>query len=95
MKNILRHGQHKDESAMEYLRRAVNNLDYELCDTTDALPSVGALLEFFELWHTYDTDLSSGVMEAIEEGANPEPWNAFVRKYKLRGWRTFRRRKAA
>lgn len=71
------------ETPMEYLRRAVSNLNYEPESLLDELPSANAILEYFDLWHKYDTDLGSGIISAIEAGDSPKAWNDFVRKYKL------------
>lgn len=76
-------GQHDGESAFEYLKRVVNNLDYETCSMTYSLPSVEAVLDFFDLWRQYGTDLWEGVMECIAEGDDAEPAIQFARKYKL------------
>lgn len=88
MTHAKRLGQHADETAYEYLRRVVNNLSFESNNELDCLPSVEAVLEYFELWTTYDTDLLEGIVCAIEDGANPEPYNSFVQKYDL-GWNIF------
>lgn len=78
-----RPSQHDDESAMEFLRRVVSNCDHEYENYLDDLPSVEAVLDFFDLWHTYDTDFWAGVLECISEGDDPEPARAFIRKWKL------------
>lgn len=81
MTPILRPGQHKDETAVEYLHRVSSNLDME--HGISELPSVEACLEYFELWHTYDTDFLSGVFECIENGESAKPYNDFVKKWGL------------
>lgn len=80
-------GQHEDETPAEYLRRVVSNLGYEPESILDQLPSVEALLDFFDLWAAYDTDFWAGCMEAIAEGADPKAARDFVAKWKLpSGW---------
>lgn len=78
-----RPGQHSDETAAEYLRRVVSWSDHETCTLLDALPTVEAVLEFFELWHAYGTDFWSGILECIAEGDDPAPARAFIKKWKL------------
>lgn len=80
--------QHEDETAMEYLRRLVNNMSFESESELDCLPNVEAVLEYFDLWKIYDTDFLEGIVTSIEDGANPEPYNAFVQKWDL-GWNIF------
>ena len=83
-----RPGQAADESAMEYLRRAVGWLDKEPESMLEQLPTVEAVLGFFELWNAYGTDFWSGVMECIAEGDDPTPARDFVAKHKLpKSWR--------
>jgi len=78
-----RPSQHANETAMEYLRRVVGNCDHEMEDLLFDLPSVEAILDFYDLWHAYDTDFWSGVLDCIAEGDSPAKARAFVRKYKL------------
>ena len=78
-----RPAQHADETAMEYLRRIVGWVNYEEEWMLDQLPSVDAVVEFFEVWQAYGTDFWAGVLECIAEGDDPEPARAFVRKWKL------------
>ena len=80
---VRRPGQHKDESAIEYLRRAVSNLNYETETLLESLPTIESLLDFFDLWSVYDTDFLSGIEECIADGDDPAPLQAFVEKYKL------------
>lgn len=80
-------GRLKDETPMGYLRRLVNWCDMESESLLDDLPSVQAVVDYFELWHTYDTDFLQGIIECIHEGDSPKPYRAFVRKYKL-PWET-------
>lgn len=86
MKRSERVGQKKHETAIEYLRRAVHNLDHEMESMLQDLKSVDALLDFFDLWHVYGTDFWEGVLESISEGEDPKPAIDFIKKYKLRGW---------
>ena len=82
-----RPGQHADETAMEYLRRAVQWCSYEGEGLLDKLTTVDAVLNFFDLWHAYDTEFWSGVLECIAEGDSPQAALAFIRKHKLpQGW---------
>lgn len=74
---------HANETAMEYLRRAINNLDYEHETILDALPTNEAVIEYFELWTVYDTEFLSGIMECIEDGADPKPLIDFTKKYNI------------
>lgn len=80
-----RPSQHADESTMEYLRRVVSACNFENESLLDSFKSVDAVLDFFDLWHAYDTEFWSGVMECIAEGADPKPARAFVRKHGLSG----------
>lgn len=80
--------QHKDEYAMEYLRRIVGNLGYEYESILSQLPSVQAIVDYFELFDVYDSDFFEGIEEAIAEGSDPKPLHDFIDKYKL-GWRKF------
>lgn len=83
-----RRGQHDDESAIEYLRRAVSNCDHEPESLLEQLPSTDAVLDYFDLWAEYDTDFWSGILECIAEGDSPDKARAFIRKYKLpASWR--------
>jgi len=77
---------HKDESAADYMRRIARNLDYEEESYLDDLKDIPALVEFFELWSVYGTDLMSGILICIGEGDDPAPLRAFIRKHKL-PWR--------
>ena len=81
-------GQKSDETAMEYLRRATAWLDYETESLLDDLPSVEAILDFFDLQADYSTDCWSGILECIAEGDSPDKARAFIRKYKMpKSWR--------
>ena len=82
-RTIRRISQHQDETAMEHLRRAVEWLNHEPESLLDDLPSVDAILDYFDLWTIYDTDFLQGVEEAISEGADPAPLLAFIKKYRL------------
>lgn len=74
---------HEHESAMEYLRRIVSNLDYEPESILDDLPSIPAIVEYFELFDTYGTDFMSGIEECILDGADPKPLADFIKKWEL------------
>jgi len=76
-------GQHKDETAIEFLRRVVLNCDYEPESLLQDLPSVEAILDFFALLAVYGTDFWAGVLEGIYDGDDPRKARAFVSKYKL------------
>lgn len=82
MNKHLRPGQAADETAFEYLARVVSNLRHETCALYDELPCVEAVLQFFELWHAYGTDLWSGVLEEIADGADPKPARQWARRWK-------------
>lgn len=83
-----RPGQKDDESAIEYLRRAVEWCNYESETMLESLPSVEAVLDFFDLWSVYGTDFWSGIRECIAEGEDPQPALDFVQKHSLpEGWR--------
>ncbi len=76
-------GQHADESPADYLRRVASNIGFEHEYLLDDLPCAEAVLDFHDLWATYDTDLWAGILEAIGDGADPKPAFAFVRKWSL------------
>lgn len=78
-----------DETPIEKLRRVAEWVSYEPESLLQELPSVEAIVAFFDLWTAYDTDFLQGIYEAIAEGASAAPYNAFVRKYKL-PWRMLR-----
>lgn len=87
MKTVTRLGQQKDETPMEYLSRAIGHLGYESCNLLDTLPTVEAVLDFFDLWYVYGTDYWAGVLECIAEGESPKAARAFIKKHKLpKGW---------
>lgn len=87
-KTTKRPGQQKDETPFEYLSRVVNGCNYETGGLLDRLKTVDAVLDYFDLWHTYDTDFWQGIIAAISEGDDPEPARAFVTKHKLgKDWR--------
>lgn len=78
--------QNEDESAIDYLRRVVSNLDYENESTLQQMPSVEAILDYYDLFYIYDTDLLVGILECIEEEDSAEyrkPMKDFIRKHKL------------
>lgn len=86
--NRKRRAQQEDELPIEFLRRMVAAFSFEHESLLDALPRVSAVLEYFDLWAIYDTDLLGGIAEVIEEGEDPEPYNSFVRRHKL-NWRVY------
>ena len=73
----------QDETPIEFLRRAISNLDNEQDWLLQDLPSAQAVVDYFKLWDIYGTDLMVGIEEAIEEGADPNPLQDFVKKYEL------------
>jgi len=75
----------KDETAMEYLQRMMSWVATEPGDILDDLPTPQAIMDFFDLWKVYDVDGLDAVIEQIEGGADPDPYNSFVLKYGL--WR--------
>jgi hypothetical protein len=82
-KALKRLGQHADESAIEYLRRAVGWVDGETETLLESLPNPEAVLDFFDLWSVYGTDFWSGILEGISQGDDPKPARNFVKKYRL------------
>lgn len=76
-------GQHVDESTMEYLRRVVSNLNYEPEGMLDDLKSVDAVLDYYDLFTTYDTDFWEGILSGIAAGDDSAPARAFCRKHRL------------
>lgn len=79
---------HADESAADYLRRVVSSINYENDGRLDDLKTTKAVIEFFELWAHYNTDLWEGVLECISEGDRPGPALRFIKRHKLpRSWR--------
>lgn len=78
-----RPGQHEDESAVEYLRRVVQNLNHEEESLLDELPCVEAALEFFDLWRFYDTEFWEGILQAIADGDDAEPIESFIKRWGL------------
>lgn len=75
--------QQPDETAIEFARRVIGWLNHEEESLLDDLPSIQAVFDYAELWATYDTDLMVGIVEAIEEGADPKPLADFIAKYNL------------
>lgn len=73
----------RDEKPMTYLRRLVKAMDYERESILDALPNIHAVIDYFKLWDTYDTEYLEGIAEMIADGADPEPMRKFIKKYKL------------
>lgn len=80
-------GQYAGETAMEYLRRVVGCVAHEPESLLDQLPTPAAIIDFFVLWDTYDTEYLAGVIECIEAGADPAPYEEFVARHGLpRAW---------
>jgi len=80
----MRSAQQKHETAMDYMRRIVNNLDHEYGYMLDELPTTESVIEYFELAvKTYDTEFWAGILEAIENGQSPDAAIAFIQKYNL------------
>lgn len=73
---------HDNESTVDYMRRIVQNLNHEPEYLLDELPTIQAAVDYFELWHVYDADFWSGVVEAISQGADPAPARRFIRKHR-------------
>jgi hypothetical protein len=80
--------QKTDETAMEFLRRVVHNLDYEHEYILDDLLSVQAILDYAELQSVYDTEFLEGILESIQEGDDAKPFLDFCEKYGL-GWKQY------
>lgn len=78
--------QRKNETAMNYMRRVVGALGNEPEDLLDRLPSSAAIIEFFELWGVYGTEYWGGIIQCIEEGADPTAARLFIKRHKLGGW---------
>lgn len=74
------------EPAIWKLRDMIAGLDYEQESILTELPSFKAIIEYRELWDTYKTEFRDGIIEAIEQGEDPGPYMAFVRRYKLNNW---------
>lgn len=75
--------QNEDESAIDYLRRVVSNLDYENESILQQMPSVEAILDYYDLFYIYDTDLMTGILECVEEGEEKKPLDDFIKKHNL------------
>lgn len=71
------------ETSYDYLSRIVEILKFEDSEILNALPSITAIIEYFELTQKYDTDLMSGIIDSLENGESPKHYNKFVKKYKL------------
>lgn len=72
-----------NETAIEFMRRMLAWLDTEEESLLSALPSTQAVLDYAELWAVYDTELLTGILDTIREGADPAALFAFIEKYKL------------
>ena len=75
----------KDETAYEYFIRINSALEYERTGLLDAIPSIEAIVEYFELWGKYDTEFMEGMLAEIEAGADAKPLKDFIEKYQT-GW---------
>ena len=73
----------QNETAIEYLRRVVEQADEERESVIDDLPSLAAITDFIDLWQHYGTDFWDGILECIAEGDDPTAARNFVRKHKL------------
>jgi hypothetical protein len=82
------------DPAIWQLRRLVDALNHEYEALTCHIPTIPALIEYRALWDTYDTEYLSGIAEAIQDGDDPAPLNAFIRRYDL-PWRPMADRDAA
>jgi hypothetical protein len=74
-----------DETAVEYLRRAIHEVSYEREYLLEKLPTTESVLEFFELWDLYNTEFLDGCLASVAAGRDAYPLLRFNRKYKL-GW---------
>ncbi len=81
--------QQKDETIIEYARRAISWLDHNDEIIYDKLPDTNSLFELFDLISdTYDVSLIEEVyLEILESDADPKPLEAFIAKYDL-NWNT-------
>jgi hypothetical protein len=80
--------QKKGEAAIDYFRRIARWIDYETESYLQELPTIQSIIDFFELWAAYKTDLMVGVIECLFNGDDPKPYNDFIKKYNL-PWRPF------
>lgn len=73
-----------NEKPINFLRRIVTNLDFELEPVLTSLPSVVSILAFVELLASYNAGLLIEVQNLIEfDGANPEPLKKFIADWNL------------
>jgi hypothetical protein len=75
--------QHKHEDAIDYMRRIVSNFDHERERFLTQLPSIDAVVEYFELLDEYGVEYMEGLQEAIMDGEDPKPLADFIEKYNL------------
>lgn len=76
------------ESAADYLRRIVDNLNCEDESLLDDIHSPAGLIAYFEVWDAYDTEYMSGMLECIEcDGDDPAPLRGFVDRHVSQGVR--------
>lgn len=66
------------ENFRDYMERIAAVLTMEDDNLVDSFPSIKAVVEFFELFDVYDTDLFTGIQEAIAEGADVKPLAEFI-----------------
>lgn len=79
-----RPGQKLGESAYEYLARLVDVLEWEQSKLADSLPTIDAVLDYFDMLAGYDTDDWLGVRDSIASGDfAPDAALKFIRKHKL------------
>lgn len=71
------------ESAIDKLRRIVDSLGWEDESVLTDLPSVAAILEYWDLRELYGVESLEDIGEVIAEGADAKPLRKFVRRYKL------------
>lgn len=76
--------QKKDETAREYISRIIHHLDYEKESYLDPLPTIQAIVDYFEMLGMYDVDFVDDVWMCIEEGEDITPLETFITTYKLR-----------
>lgn len=73
-----------DYTPMEQLRFIVNHLNKESEKILDTLPTTQAIIDYYNLWQTYDTDYLEGIEECIKMGDSPQPLLDFINKHNLK-----------
>lgn len=76
-----------NESAIDCLRRIMSWVDHEYEGILTTLPTIQSIIDYALLWTVYDAEFLNGIHEAILNGADPTPFNDFVKKYKLDSWK--------